>query len=185
MIKKPSFNRFQNKYPKKDDGGYKINERIFSKKIRLVGEGEPVVCDTFEALKKAKESGLDLVEISPNAEPPVCKIIDYKKFLYDKKKKDKDIHKNKGSNTMKEIQLSPNIGDHDFSFKAKQASDFLIKSHKVKVSILFKGRTIVYKDKGEFLMLRFSQEVNEAGKVEQLPKQEGKYMTMMLVPRKK
>ena len=86
---------------------------------------------------------------------------------------------------MKEIQLSPNIGDHDFSFKAKQASEFLTKSHKVKVSILFKGRTIVYKDKGEFLMLRFSQEVNDAGKVEQLPKQEGKHMTMMLVPRKK
>jgi translation initiation factor IF-3 len=181
----PPFNRFQNRFQKKDDGKYKINERILAKTIRLIREGEePLVCDTSEALHQAKELGLDLVEVSPDSDPPVCKIIDYKKFLYDKKKKDRD-NKNKGASVMKEMQLSPNIGEHDYMFKAKQVIEFLNKGHKVKISILFKGRTIVYKDKGEMLMLKFSQEIGDAGRVEQLPKQEGKFMTMMMIPKKK
>lgn len=167
-------------------GDIKLTKEYLQKKIRLVQEGAPpIVCDTYEALQKAKELELDLVEISPNADPPVCKIIDYKKFLYDKKKKDRENQKSKGASAMKEIQLSPNIGEHDYLFKAKQAIEFLTKGHKVKVSILFKGRTIVFKDKGEMLMLKFSQEIGDNGRVEQLPKQEGKYMTMMMVPKKK
>ena len=185
MINKP-FNRFQNKYPKKDDGGYKINERIYAKTIRLIREGaEPIVCETSKALIKAKELELDLVEISPTADPPVCKIVDYKKFLYDKKKKEKDNHKSKGSNALKEIKMTPNIGEHDYSFKTKQASEFLTKGNKVKVTVLFKGREMVYKSKGEMLLLKFSQEVIDYGKVEQLPKQEGKFMAMIMISRKK
>jgi len=185
MNDKP-FNRFQSKYPKKDDGGYKINERIYSKTIRLIKEeGEPIICDTSEARNQAYELGLDLVEISPNAEPPVCKIVDYKKFLYDKKKKEKDNHKSKSSNALKEIKMTPNIGEHDYSFKAKQATEFLTKGNKIKVTVFFKGREMAYKNKGEMLLLKFSQEVVDYGKVEQLPKQEGKFMAMIMIPRKK
>lgn len=179
--------RFANKYPaKKDDGGYKTNDKIYARQVRLIQEGqEPIVCATSEALIKAKDLGLDLVEISPNADPPVCKIVDFQKFLYEKKKKEKDNKKSKSSTALKEIKMSPNIGEHDYSFKAKQAKEFLSKGHKVKVSILFKGRTIMFKDQGEILMLKFSQEVIECGKVEQLPKQEGKFMIMILIPNKK
>jgi translation initiation factor IF-3 len=185
MINKP-FNRFQNKYPKKDDGGYKINEKIYAKTIRLIREGmEPIVCDTSDAISQAHELGLDLVEISPDAEPPVCKIIDYKKFLYDKKKKERENHKSKSSNALKEIKMTPNIGDHDYSFKVKQAAEFLAKGNKVKATVFFKGREMAYKNKGEMLLLKFSQEVVDYGKVEQLPKQEGKFMAMIMVPRKK
>ena len=185
MINKP-FNRFQNKYPKKDDGGYKINENIYAKTIRLIQEGEEsIVCNTSDAVKKAYDSGLDLVEISPTAEPPVCKIVDYKKFLYDKKKKEKENQKSKSSNALKEIKMTPNIGEHDYSFKVKQAAEFLTKGNKIKITVFFKGREMVYRNKGEMLLLKFSQEVVDYGKVEQLPKQEGKFMAMIMVPRKK
>ena len=172
--------------PKKDDGGYKINEKIYSKKVRLVRDGqEPLICDTSEALEIARESGLDLVEVSPNAEPPVCRIIDYQKFLYDKRKKEKENKRSKSTSAMKEIKMTPNIGDHDYLFKAKQASGFLEKGNKVKITVFFKGRTILYREQGEMLMLKFSQEVTDFGRVEQLPKMEGKYMSMILVPKKK
>jgi translation initiation factor IF-3 len=175
-------------FPKKVWVDYKINERIYAKKIRLVQEGEePVICSTEDALTKAKEIGFDLVEISPNSDPPVCKIIDLQKFLYDKKKKEKENKKSKSTTSLKEVKISPNIGEHDYSFKVKQAGEFLQKGNKVKVNMLFKGRTIVYKEQGEMLMLRFSQEpeVNNFSKVEQLPKMEGKFLNMILVPKKK
>jgi translation initiation factor IF-3 len=187
MNNQPQNNFKNNRFPrKKDDGGYKINEKIYAKKIRLIQEDEEqVVCNIDEALFKAKEAGLDLVEISPTAEPPVCKIIDFQKFLYDKKKKEKENKKSKSLTALKEIKLSASIGEHDYIFKTKQAAEFLQKGNKVKVNILFKGRTIVYKGQGELLMLKFSQEVDEFGRVEQLPKMEGKFMNMILVPRKK
>ena len=186
MNNKPVNSFKNNKFPKKDDGGFRINERIYAKRIRLIQEGEqPLICNTDEALLKAKEIGFDLVEISPAADPPVCKIIDFQKFLYDKKKKEKENKKSKSLTSLKEIKISTGIREHDYSFKAKQAGEFLQKGNKVKVSILFKGRTIVYKEQGELLMLRFSQEVGDFGKVEQLPKLEGKFMNMILVPKKK
>ena len=180
-------NRFKNnRFLKKDDGGFKINERIYAKTVRLIQEGEaPIVCSIDEALIKSKELGLDLVEMSPDATPPVCKIINFQKFLYDKRKKEKDNKKSKALTSLKEVKLSPNIGEHDYHFKSKQALEFLQKGNKVKVNILFKGRTIVYRDQGEMLMLRFSQSVDNFGKVEQLPKMEGKFMNMILAPKKK
>jgi len=132
----------------------------------------------------AEEQGLDLVEISPSANPPVCKIIDYKKFLYDKKKKEKEIKAKSAKVVVKEIRLGPNIDDHDFNFKLKHAQKFLNDGAKVKVDVFFKGRTIVYKEKGEFVLLKFAQELADIGKVEQLPKMEGKRMIMIISPKK-
>lgn len=132
----------------------------------------------------ADEQGLDLVEISPSANPPVCKIIDYKKFLYDKKKKEKEIKAKSAKVVVKEIRLGPNIDDHDFNFKLKHAQKFLNDGAKVKVDVFFKGRTIVYKEKGEFVLLKFAQELADIGKVEQLPKMEGKRMIMIVAPKK-
>ena len=132
----------------------------------------------------ADELGLDLVEISPNANPPVCKIIDYKKFLYEKKKKQKEIKAKTAKFVVKEIRLGPNIDDHDFNFKLKHAIRFLQDGAKVKVEVFFKGRTIIYKEKGEFVMLKFAQELEEYGKVERMPKLEGKRMIMIIAPKK-
>ncbi len=132
----------------------------------------------------AEEQGLDLVEISPTANPPVCKIIDYKKFLYEKKKKQKEIKAKSAKVVVKEIRLGPNIDDHDFDFKLKHAIKFLQDGAKVKVDVFFKGRTIIYKEKGEYVLLKFAQEVEEYGKVEQMPKLEGKRMIMVLAPKK-
>lgn len=180
-----SQNRFNNRYPKKDDGGYKINEKIYAKQIRLIKDGsEPLICDTTEALLLAKNLELDLVEVSPTAEPPVCRIVNFQKFLYDKRKREKENKKSKSLNALKEIKMSPNIGEHDYLFKAKQAGEFLKKGNKVKATIFFKGRSIVYREQGEMLMLKFSQEIVALGRVEQLPKMEGKFMSMILVPKK-
>jgi translation initiation factor IF-3 len=132
----------------------------------------------------AEEQGLDLVEISPSANPPVCKIIDYKKFLYDRKKKQKEIKAKSAKIVVKEIRLGPNIDDHDFNFKLKHAEKFLNEGAKVKVDVFFKGRTIIYKEKGEIVLLKFAQELEELGKVEQLPKLEGKRMIMIIAPKK-
>jgi translation initiation factor IF-3 len=132
----------------------------------------------------AEEQGLDLVEISPSANPPVCKIIDYKKFLYDRKKKQKEIKAKSAKIVVKEIRLGPNIDDHDFNFKLKHAQKFLNEGAKVKVDVFFKGRTIIYKEKGEIVLLKFAQELEELGKVEQLPKLEGKRMIMIIAPKK-
>jgi translation initiation factor IF-3 len=132
----------------------------------------------------AKDLGLDLVEISPNASPPVCKIIDYKKYLYEQKKKQKEIKAKSAKVIIKEIRLGPNIDDHDFNFKLKHAQKFLQDGAKVKVDVFFKGRSIIYKEKGEIILLRFAQELEEFGKVENLPKMEGKRMIMIIVPKK-
>ncbi len=137
-----------------------------------------------EALAMADDHGLDLVEISPNANPPVCKIVDYKKFLYEKKKKLKEIKAKTAKVVIKEIRLGPNIDDHDFNFKLKHAIRFLQDGAKVKVDVFFKGRMIIYKEKGEYVLLRFARELEEYGKVEQLPKLEGKRMIMIITPKK-
>jgi translation initiation factor IF-3 len=138
-----------------------------------------------EALKKAEEIGLDLVEISPNADPPVCKIIDYKKFLYEKKKREKVMKAKASKVVVKEIRFGPNTDDHDYEFKKKHAEKFLKDGAKLKAYVFFKGRAIVYKDKGEILLLRLAQELEDYGKVEQMPKLEGKRMTMFIAPKAK
>lgn len=183
----------QNFYPKRKFNGprikepeHKLNEKITHPTIRVVMDGyESIICTLNEALAKAKEFGVDLVEISTSANPPVCKIIDYQKFLYDKKKKEKEAKKNNIKAVVKEIRMSPTTDQHDFDFKFNNAVGFLEKGNKVKVSILFKGRMIMHKNQGELLMARFADALSEYGKVEQLPKLEGKNMTMFVSPRKK
>ncbi len=137
-----------------------------------------------EALDIAEEQDLDLVEISPTANPPVCKVIDYKKFLYELKKKQKEIKAKTAKVVVKEIRLGPHTDDHDFNFKLKHAISFLEDGAKVKVDVFFKGRNIIYKEKGEIILLKFAQELEEYGKVEQLPKLEGKRMIMIVSPKK-
>lgn len=135
------------------------------------------------ALDKAAELGLDLVEISPTAEPPVCKIIDYKKFLYEQKKRDKVIKSKATKVVVKEIRFGPQTDDHDYEFKKKHAEKFLKEGAKLKAYVFFKGRSIVYKEQGEILLLRLAQDLEDFGKVEQMPKLEGKRMTMFLAPK--
>ncbi len=140
---------------------------------------------TTDALKIAREEGLDLVMISEKADPPVCKILDYKKFLYDQKKKQKEIKNNAQKVVVKEIRFGPNTDEHDFEFKKKHAVKFLEEGSKIKSYVFFKGRSILFKDKGEILLLRLATEVEELGIVESMPKLEGKRMIMMLAPKKK
>lgn len=153
--------------------------------VRLVGENiETGIVSLREALAVAEEQGLDLVEISPTANPPVCKVVDYRKFLYDKKKKLKEQKANATKIVVKELRLSPNTDDHDFNFKLKHAINFLQEGSKVKVDVFFRGRSIVYKEQGEIILLRFANELAEYGKVESLPKLEGKRMIMIIAPKK-
>jgi len=152
--------------------------------LRVVGENVEVnIYSLRDALRIAEQQELDLVEISPKATPPVCRIIDYKKFLYEQKKKQKEIKAKSAKVVVKEVRLGPNIDDHDFEFKLKHAEKFLTEGAKVKVEVFFRGRTIVYKDKGEIVMLRFAQELEEVGKVERMPKLEGKRMIMIITPK--
>ena len=141
------------------------------------------VYSTREALAKAEELGLDLVEISPTAEPPVCKIMDYKKFLYEQKKRDKVMKAKATKVVVKEIRFGPQTDDHDYDFKKKHAEKFLKEGAKLKAYVFFKGRSIVYKEQGEILLLRLAQDLEDYGKVEQMPKLEGKRMTMFLAPK--
>lgn len=136
-----------------------------------------------DALSKAEEIGHDLVEISPSADPPVCKIMDYKKFLYEQKKREKAMKAKASKVVVKEIRFGPNTDDHDYEFKKKHAEKFLKDGAKLKAYVFFKGRSIVYKDKGEILLLRLAQELEDYGKVEQMPKLEGKRMTMFIAPK--
>jgi translation initiation factor IF-3 len=153
--------------------------------VRVVGQDlEQGIYPIREALQMAEDRGLDLVEISPTANPPVCKIIDYRKFLYELKKKQKEIKAKSAKIVVKEIRLGPNTDDHDFNFKLKHAIKFLEDGAKVKVDVFFKGRSIIYKEKGEIVLLKFAQELEEYAKVEQLPKLEGKRMIMILSPKK-
>ncbi len=142
------------------------------------------VYPTKVALAKAEELESDLVEISPNASPPVCKIMDYKKFLYEQKKREKVIKAKASKVVIKEIRFGPQTDDHDYEFKKKHAEKFLKDGAKVKAYVFFKGRSIVYKDQGEILLLRLASELEELGKVEQMPRLEGKRMTMFLAPKK-
>ncbi|WP_445386692.1 translation initiation factor IF-3 [Robiginitalea sp. IMCC44478] len=163
-----------------------MNEKITAPKVRLVGDNvEMGVYGTREALSMSEELGLDLVEISPTADPPVCKIIDYKKFLYEQKKREKAMKAKATKVIVKEIRFGPNTDDHDYEFKKKHAEKFLKEGAKLKAYVFFKGRSIVYKDKGEILLLRLAQELEDYGKVEQMPKLEGKRMTMFIAPKTK
>ncbi len=165
---------------------YRINEKIRAPKVRVVGENVNVgVYPIEEALQMSKGMSLDLVEISPKADPPVCKIIDYSKFKYEQKKKQKEIKAKAQKTVVKEIRFGPNTDDHDFNFKTKHALNFLKDGAKVKAYVHFIGRTIVFKERGEILLLKFMQELEEYGKVEQMPKLEGKRMTVILSPKGK
>src|SRR5690554_1083511 len=174
-----------NNFRRNTDDQHRINENIRVPKVRLIIEGEePQIIDTKKAIELAEEQGLDLVEISDLATPPVCKIIDYKKFLYDQKKKQKEIKAKQSKVTIKEIRFGPNTDDHDFNFKLEHAKKFLSEGSKVKAFVFFRGRTIVFKDRGEILLLRFAQELADLGTLEQMPKLEGKRMTIMINPKK-
>jgi len=152
----------------------------------LVGDNvEPCVMKTQDAINLALEMELDLVEISPKAEPPVCRITEYKKFLYDQKKKQKEIKAKQQKVVVKEIRFGPNTDDHDFQFKLKHAEKFLEEGSKLKAYVFFRGRTIVFKERGEILLLKFAQELEDIGVVEQLPRLEGKRMTIIFNPKKK
>ncbi len=153
--------------------------------VRLVGDNvEMGVYPTRQAFAKAQELELDLVEISPNAKPPVCKIMDYRKFLYEQKKREKVLKAKASKVVVKEIRFGPQTDDHDYEFKKKHAEKFLKDGAKLKAYVFFKGRSIVYKDQGQILLLRLAQDLEELGKVEQMPKLEGKRMTMFIAPKK-
>ena len=152
--------------------------------MRVVGENIKVdVYPIQQAIRLAQDQGLDLVEISPNADPPVCKIVDYSKFKYEQKKKQKEIKAKTVKVVIKEIRFGPNTDDHDFNFKLKHAIEFLKEGAKVKATVFFPGRSIVYKERGEILLLKFAQLLEELGKVEQLPRLEGKRMSLMVMPK--
>ena len=164
---------------------YRINDRIRVREVRLVGDNvEPGVYPTQQALKIAEEQGIDLVEISPNAAPPVCRVIDYQKFLYQQKKRQKEQKAKSVKVVVKEIRFGPQTGDHDYNFKLKHAKGFLEEGSKVKAYVFFKGRSILFKEQGEVLLLRFANDLEEYGKVEQMPVLEGKRMIIMLTPKK-
>jgi len=165
---------------------YKINNRILARQVRLVGENiETGVYSLDDALRIAREQNLDLVEISPKAEPPVCRIVDYSKFKYDLKKKQREMKAKTQKVVQKEIRFGPNTDDHDFEFKVKHARAFLNDGAKVKAYVHFVGRTIVFKERGEVLLLKFAQALEDVAKVEQLPKLEGKRMFLFLTPKPK
>ncbi len=165
---------------------HRINNQIRVPQVRLVGDNiaEQGIYSIQDAIKIADELELDLVEISPNANPPVCRVIDYQKFLYQQKKRQKELRAKTVQVVVKEIRFGPNTDEHDYNFKLKHAEKFLNEGSKVKAFVFFKGRSILFKDKGEILLLRFAQDLEEIGKVEQLPRLEGKRMTMFISPKK-
>ena len=162
-----------------------INERITDPMVRVVGEDiEPTIMSTKEALIMAYNEGLDLVMISPTANPPVCRIIEYQKYLYEQKKKDKERKANSTKVVIKEIRLSPQTDDHDFEFKLNHAKRFLKEGNKVKVDVFFRGRSIVYKEQGEAQLLKFAEALMDYGKPEAMPRLEGKRMLIIIAPKK-
>ena len=172
---------------KKDDKKqqYRVNEQIRVREVRIVGDGvESAVLPTFKALQMAEQRGVDLVEISPNAEPPVCRLIDYSKFIYQQKKKQKEMKAKQTVVNVKEIRFGPQTDDHDYNFKLKHAIGFLSDGDKVKAYVFFKGRSILFKEQGEVLLLRFAADLEEYGKVESMPVLEGKRMIMFIAPKK-
>ena len=171
--------------PKKEEP-YVINELIRAREVRLVGDNvENGIYPIQEALKIADGMGLDLIEISPTAQPPVCKILDYQKFLYQQKKRQKEQKAKATKVVVKEIRFGPQTDDHDYNFKLKHAIGFLKEGAKVKAYVFFKGRSILFKEQGEVLLLRFANDLEEYGKVDQMPVLEGKRMIIMISPKKK
>ena len=163
---------------------YRINEQIRVREVRIVGEDGSEVVPTRKALDMARQNGVDLVEISPNAQPPVCRLIDYSKFLYQQKKHQKEMKQKQVKVEVKEIRFGPQTDEHDYQFKLKHAREFLNEGNKVRAYVFFRGRSILFKEQGEVLLLRFANDLEEFGKVEQMPKLEGKKMFLYLAPKK-
>jgi translation initiation factor IF-3 len=163
---------------------YRVNEQIHVREVRIVGDGGSEVVPTRQALDMARQQGVDLVEISPNAQPPVCRLIDYSKFLYQQKKHQKEMKAKQVKVEVKEIRFGPQTDEHDYQFKLKHAKEFLEEGNKVRAYVFFRGRSILFKEQGEVLLLRFANDLEEFGKVEQLPKLEGKKMFLYMAPKK-
>lgn len=181
---RPPRGNFNPRFRKEQQQEHRTNNMIRVPNVRLVGENVTVgVYPTAEALKMAIDQALDLVEISPNADPPVCKIIDYNKFLYEKKRKEKEMKAKSKASEVKEIRFTPNTDDHDFDFKAKHAEKFLKDGDKVKAYVQFKGRAIQFRERGELLLLKFAERLNEVGVLEGMPKMEGKRMLAIWAPK--
>jgi translation initiation factor IF-3 len=175
---------YKGRFAPRKEAEHRINHHIRVPQVRLVGDNVTVgVYPTQEAMKIAQDQGLDLVEISPQADPPVCKVIDYNKFLYDKKKKEKEMKAKAKTTEMKEIRFTPNTDDHDFDFKSKHAESFLKEGNKVKAYVQFKGRAIMFKDRGELLLLKFADRLKDVGQLESMPKLEGKRMLAIFTPK--
>jgi translation initiation factor IF-3 len=167
-------------------GQYRVNEQIHAREVRIIGEGiDSQIYPIYQALKIAEEHELDLVEISPDAQPPVCRIIDYSKFLYQLKKRQKEQKAKQVKVEVKEIRFGPQTDAHDYNFKLKHAISFLEEGNKVKAYVFFKGRSILFKEQGEVLLLRFASELEEHARVDQMPVLEGKRMTIFLSPKKR
>lgn len=163
---------------------YRVNEQIRVREVRVVGEDGSTVMPTRQALDMARTQGIDLVEISPNAQPPVCRLIDYSKFLYQQKKHAKEMKAKQAKVEIKEIRFGPQTDEHDYNFKLKHAKEFLTEGNKVRAYVFFRGRSILFKEQGEVLLLRFANDLEEFAKVEQLPKLDGKKMFLYLAPKK-
>lgn len=163
---------------------YRTNEQIHVKEVRVVSDEGAMVMPTRQALDLARQQGVDLVEISPNAQPPVCRIIDYSKFIYQQKKHQKEAKQKQVKVEVKEIRFGPQTDEHDYAFKLKHAKEFLEQGNKVRAYVFFRGRSILFKEQGEVLLLRFANDLEELGKVEQMPKLEGKKMFLFLAPKK-
>ena len=163
---------------------YRINEQIRVREVRIVGDNGSTVVPTRDALNMAHEQGVDLVEISPNANPPVCRLIDYSKFLYQQKKRAKEMKAKQVKVEVKEIRFGPQTDEHDYQFKLKHAKEFLEEGNKVRAYVFFRGRSILFKEQGEVLLLRFANDLEEYGKVESMPSLEGKKMFLYLAPKK-
>ncbi len=172
--------------PRQKQNEHRLNNEITAPEVRVVGEDiEPGVYPLAQAIKFAQEREVDLVEISPNAVPPVCRLVDYKKFLYEKKKKDKEQKAKSKQSEVKEIRFTPNTDEHDFDFKSKHAERFLIEGDKVKCYVQFKGRAIMFQERGELLLLKFAERLAEVGSLESMPKMEGRRMIAIFTPKKK
>ena len=168
----------------KNANQYRVNEQIRVRDVRVVGENGSSVMPTRQALELARQQGVDLVEISPNAQPPVCRLIDYSKFLYQQKKRAKELKAKQVKTEVKEIRFGPQTGENDYAFKLKHAKEFLEEGNKVRAYVFFKGRSILFKEQGEVLLLRFANDLEEYGKVEQMPLLEGKKMAIFIGPKK-
>lgn len=181
---RPPRGAFNPRFRKEQQQEHRTNHMIKVPEVRLVGDNiEPGIYPTTEAFKMAQEQQLDLVEISPGANPPVCKIIDYNKFLYDEKKKKKEMKAKSKTSEVKEVRFTPNTDDHDFEFKCKHAEKFLQDGNKVKAHVQFKGRAIMFKERGELLLLKFADRLKDVGALEGMPKMEGKRMQVMFAPK--